>query len=195
MPALLESSNIGRRLDIFERQIGAPDDAGADWAAYTVDGCPVRVTTKDNVVTWIEIRIAGENCEVPLKPLLGADRVVSTSAPLTFAQFDSIAGGRTFYSHPCAGLDCGNALEPYLIVVNPGAHVDNFIDVEATASNYDDDLYFAWKDAVTAKSGEEYFGGDLECDRQYDDLSRAMLATVKVDAIAFGHRFQRPDCR
>lgn len=79
--------------------------------------------------------------------------------------------------------------------MNPGAHVDNFIDVEATATSYDYDLYFAWKDAVTAKSGEEYFGGDLECDRQYDDLSRAMLATVKVDAIAFGHRFQRPDCR
>lgn len=195
MAALLATDNIGRRIDIFERRFGPPDDAGKDWTRYTVEGCLVNVDTQDAVITWIGIGLSRSECKADLSPLLSGIRPITASTPLTFAEFDALVGGRTFYSFPCPGLDCGNAFDPWLIAVRPGAHVDGFIDIEAKGDLLSDyETFGAWKDQVRALSGEEYYEGNLECDRRFDEISRRMLASAQVFSIGFGHRKPQFPC-
>lgn len=196
LSALLDTSNIGRRLDIVERAIGAPEDGGADWSTYLVDGCRVRVESADNVVTFVTILVTQEGCRVPLEPLLGTERHVGPNEPLTFGEFDALARSHTFYTHPCSGLDCGNAMDPYVTVVSPGAHVNNFIDVTADSTiDFWGEHYSNWKQAISGQVGDAIWELDLECDRRFDSLSRQMLATATVESIGFGRRSDGERCQ
>jgi hypothetical protein len=189
MSAVLDTENIGRRLDIFERRVGTPLDAGREWASYKVDGCSVQVQTEENVIYWIELELGRDDCRVDLEPLVGKSRVISAATPLTFGEFDTLSSKNTFYTFPCPGIDCGNALEPYVSVVNPGSHAENWIDVEVTSSlSTDYDTYFAWKDKVRAAAGDAASDLNLECDRRFDDFSRSALASAPVEAVGFGNR-------
>ena len=192
LATVLDSANIGRRLDIFERNVGAPTDAGKDWSTYKLQGCTVRVQTEDNVISWISLYVGNEECSVDLEPLLGTSRVVSKATPLTFGEFDTLSAKHTFYTFPCEGLNCGNAFDPYVAVVNPGSHAEGFIDVEATSSMSEDyDSYFAWKEKIEAAAGDDAFDVNLECDRRFDEISRTALASAVVEDVGFGHR--KPD--
>lgn len=189
MNAVLDSGNIGRRLDIFERRVGAPQDAGEGWSSYTVDGCGVQVVTEGNIIRWIELELTTDDCRVDLEPLVGKSRLASKGSPLTFGEFDALASKQTFYTFSCPGIDCGNAMEGAVSVVTPGIHANNWLDVEARSSMVDDyDNFFKWKEQVQAGAGENAMELNLECDRRFDDLSRRVLASARVDAIGFGKR-------
>lgn len=189
MAAVLDTANIGRRLDIFERVAGAPIDAGKDSASYKVEDCTVHVTTEEGVISWIEFQVGYDDCTADIEPVLGQSLIVGKSNPLTFAKLDEILEQNTHYTFPCPGIDCGNHFEPYVMLVKPAAHVTGFIAVQATSSMADQfDAYFEWKKQVQEAAGDEGYDLNLECDRRFDELSRRLLATAPIESIGFGHR-------
>ena len=190
---VLRMDNIGRRIDIFERAAGAPVDARENWSSYLVESCPVEVTTKNGMVEWISIEFIGAGCRVDLQPLISVSRVLAADAPITFGEFEAIQHLQAQYIYPCGGMNCGNAFEPTLDAVFPGARVNNFVDVVGSSRftrEGDFDVLFAWKREVQKQFGDDdaFENFDMECDRRFDALSRQRVADLRLDTIAFGHR-------
>lgn len=197
LAAVLDVDNIGRRLDIFERRVGPPDDAGEHWTRYTVEHCDVRAVTEGGTIRWIDVTFR-DGCRIDLAPILGTSRIVGDDKPMTFGDFDESVSGQTNYTFPCEGVDCANAFDPYVLVVAPGGHAGNYIDVEARSNlrgEHDYDIYRSWKEKLTAASRKEFFDADLDCVRLYDTISRRTLGSLTIDSIAFGHRENRKSCR
>ncbi|WP_166636740.1 hypothetical protein [Cognatilysobacter terrigena] len=193
---ILDADNIGRRLDIFERVAGEPDDATATTSTYTVGGCTVDVETADRAIVWINVELDGPACSVDLTPVLHRKRVVRAGAPLTYAELEQLVGARAEYKVLCLASTCGADGQPDFEAVFPGVAANNFIAVAGASDPLSPGAQRqvnAWVHALTAANGDFNVLTELRCTRAYDPVARKALASAVVQRIGFGEN-EDADC-
>ncbi|AXK72114.1 hypothetical protein DWG18_07350 [Lysobacter sp. TY2-98] len=193
---ILDVDNIGRRLDIFERIAGEPDDATATTSTYTVAGCTIDVETADRAIVWINVELTGSACTVDLTPVLRHRRVVRPGEPLTYGELERLVGDRAEYKVLCLGSTCGDNGQPDFEAVFPGGASSNYIAVAGASDPLSAGAQRQvkeWVHALTAANGDFRVLTELRCTRAYDPLARKALASAVVQKIGFGEN-EDADC-
>lgn len=193
---ILDADNIGRRLDIFERIAGEPDDATATTSTYSVAGCTIDVETADRAIVWINVELTGSACTVDLTPVLHRTRIVRPGAPLTYGELETLVGDRAEYKVLCLASTCGDDGQPDFEAVFPGVAGNNFIAVAGASDPLSAGAQRqvkAWVRALTAGNGDFRVLTELRCSRAYDPLARKALASAIVQKIGFGEN-EDADC-
>ncbi|GAB1595680.1 hypothetical protein [Lysobacter claricitrinus] len=193
---VLDADNIGRRLDIFERIAGEPDDATATTSTYRIAGCTIDVETADRAIVWINVELTSPTCTVDLTPVLHHKRVVRPGDPLTYAELERLAGGSAQYQVLCLASTCGPDGQPDFEAVFPGTQTSNFIAVAGASDPLSPGAKRQVKDwvlALTADRGDFQVLTELRCTRAYDPLARKALGTAVVEKIGFGEN-EDADC-
>ncbi|MGY4515817.1 hypothetical protein [Lysobacter sp. HA18] len=186
---VLDTDNIGRRLDIFERITGEPEDATATTSTYRVAGCTVDVETADRAIVWINVEIDAPTCTVDLSPVLHRKRVVGPGNPLTYGELERLMNGEAQYEVLCLASTCGPDGQPDFEAVFPGVETNNFIAIAGASDPLSPGAQRQvrdWVRTLTAGRGDFHVLTELRCTRSYDALSRKALASAVVEKIGFG---------
>jgi len=188
---VLDRENIGRRLDIFERVVGKPDDATATTAAYIVDGCLVSVENKDGAIQAITVHLREPGCSVDLAPIVHTQRVVSLKRPMTFLEFEKLMGRPAQYRAVCLPPACGGLEGRDFKAVYAPDHGSDYIEYSAGAYLQSEGTYQkvdAWVDAIAESTmGEQEYLWMVSCAHEkFDDQARRTVGSAPVEFIRFG---------
>lgn len=193
---MLGRDNIGRRLDIFERISGEPEDATATTATYRVAGCMVDVETADHAIVWIDLRLGTPGCRVDLAPILRRHRVADARNPLTYAELERLMDDHAEYRVLCLGASCGPDGQPDFEAVFPGTRDNGFVAIAGASDPLSPGAQRQvgdWVRALTAAGGGYGVLSELQCTRAYDPLARRTLANAVVQKLGFGEN-EDTDC-
>lgn len=178
---------IGTTIEFFERTAGDPVRATEWMNNYEVDGCPVTVGLAGRSVDTISIDLI-PGCKLDFAGIAGGREPIPVDGPLTFGEFEQIAGHAEFKS-PCLS-GCGNAYDPYVEAIAVGSRADNFRVVVARTQFIGDAAISAsrrWQEAITARAGEDYvMNTRFNCEPTFDPEARVAFADVAVESITFG---------
>lgn len=193
---LISDQMIGQSLRIFEQLAGDPKGETEIESTYIVENCNVSVEREDGLIKTITIDLHPD-CDADLGSALFAD-----SPELKYEQLKTLSLAGALFSDAeitgsCLAGSCGNSgLPAQIFATVPGAHVNNFISLQATLDvDFDTQaapIAEAWLDELTKNPNVDRYEPDSGlCDRSLDSVARKMFADVPIKSIRFG-RFSAP---
>lgn len=185
--ALFRPDMLSANRVYVERRIGPAKYVAGDVRTYVVGGCTVEVTYQDDSVRSMALSGLSNRCTFDLSKFFPS-RKLGSATTLTFGGFTA-AFGNVRYLPECLG-SCGNSADPAMTAYYPGAHVEQFYEVQvsndypyrgAAADSAFDVLLNASR---TKRQADPLYNAD--CDRAVVAKAAPAFANVQIKGIRIG---------
>lgn len=166
----VRSDPVRKPKELIENKLPAALEKNGGEYVYEIDGCRVRIEYTNDAVTYFMVSLykpstnaesgasaaqalcpfdIGDVYHPESPPIAGNDAVVDVEAVLRSTIVPAVGGSDAYIPEiyiAQACIDCGNAAEPFIELVKPGTHSENFrsfhFRTEFAAVSGDDDADF-----------------------------------------------------